>query len=203
MNVLRSVALLFAATALVVAGCSDGQVERNSSGQDIGYIAGQGTVTFIPPDERKPAPNFTGPLLDGGEFDLTDTHGDVVVVNVWGSWCPPCRKEAPALQAVYEDLADEGVQFLGINIRDTEVAAQAYEEEFGITYPSIFDPKGQTLLTFRDTLPPQAIPSTIVIDRNSKVAARVLGAITETSLRDLLGDVLADETRSSPSTEGA
>lgn len=154
MGLLRTAAILSAAAVMAAAGCSDGQVQRSDSGEDIGYIAGAGTVTFIPPEDREPAPEFTGPLLDGGEFDLADTRGDVVVFNVWGSWCPPCREEAPALQAVYEDLADQRVQFVGINICDTEVAAQAYEDEFGITYPSVFDPEGETLLAFRNTLPP-------------------------------------------------
>ncbi|MFW6092175.1 MAG: TlpA family protein disulfide reductase, partial [Actinomycetota bacterium] len=118
--------------------------------------------------------------------------GEIVVLNVWGSWCPPCRKEAPALQAVHEDLADEGVRFVGVNTRDDEVAALAFEEEFGITYPSVVDPDGRRMLAFRDTLPPNAIPTTLVIDRDGEMAARVLGEITESSLRGLLTDLIGE-----------
>lgn len=181
-----------ASLVILLVGCSDGQVQRSGDATQIGYIEGTGTVTVIPPDQRQPAPEFSGPLLDGGEFNLADARGDIVVLNVWGSWCPPCRKEAPALQAVYEDLADQGVRFVGINTRDNETDAQAYEEDFGITYPSVVDTDGRLMLAFRDTLPPNAIPTTLVIDREGRMAARVLGAITETSLRDLLADILQE-----------
>lgn len=181
--------------ALALAGCSDGQVTRASDSDNIGYIESDGVVSIIPPEKREPVPEFGGPLLGAeGEFSLADAVGDVVVLNVWASWCPPCRKEAPDLQAVSEELADDGVRFIGVNTRDgqTETAALAFEEEFGITYPSVVDPHGEALLAFRETLPPAAIPSTLVIDRAGRMAARVLGPIGETSLRDLVSDV-ADE----------
>lgn len=182
------------AVSLVVllVGCSDGPVQRSNDATQIGYIEGTGTVTVIPPDQRQPAPEFSGPLLDGGEFNLADARGDIVVLNVWGSWCPPCRKEAPALQAVHEDLADQGVRFVGINTRDDETAAQAYEDDFGITYPSVVDTDGRLMLAFRNTLPPNAIPTTLVVDREGRMAGRVLGSITETSLRDLLTGILEE-----------
>jgi thiol-disulfide isomerase/thioredoxin len=185
-----------AALAVVAAGCSDAQVGRTDErAAELGYIEGPGAVTFIPPDEREPAPEFGGPLLgEDGEFWLADAAGEVVVLNVWGSWCPPCRKEAPALQAVYEDVRDEGVQFVGINIRDNTTDALRYEEEFGITYPSVVDTDGRRMLAFRDTLPPNAIPTTLIIDRDGRMAARVLGEITELTLREVLDDVLAEET---------
>lgn len=200
----RGSVVLVAGLALAVGlgGCSDGQVTRNSSSENIGYIEGDGVVSIIPPEKREPAPEFGGPLLgDEGEFTLADAAGDVVVLNVWGSWCPPCRKEAPDLQAVYEELADDGVRFIGVNTRDgqTETAALAFEEEFGITYPSVVDPHGEALLAFRETLPPAAIPSTIVVDRQGRMAARVLGPIGRVSLRDLVADVVAER---QPTSEG-
>jgi thiol-disulfide isomerase/thioredoxin len=191
----NSVAALLATGALVLAGCSDGQVQRTETAGQTRYVEGSGVVTIVPPDERQPAPQFSGPLLgDTGEFDLAQANGDVVVLNVWASWCPPCRKEAPALQAVAADLADDGVRFVGVNVRDNETDAGAFEHEFGVTYPSVVDPTGTLLLAFRDTLPPSAIPSTLVIDRQGRLAARVLDEVTETSLRDLVGDIAAEET---------
>ncbi|SRR5690554_3597474 len=195
MRTFREIVVILGAAAVVaVAGCSDDPVQRTDDAAQTGYLEGSGTVTVIEPGEREPAPEFGGPLLGrDGEFDLADARGEIVVLNVWGSWCPPCRKEAPALQAVHEDLADEGVRFVGVNTRDNEVAALAYEEEFGITYPSVVDTDGRRMLAFRDTLPPNAIPTTLVIDRNGGMAARVLGEITEDSLRGLLTDLLRED----------
>lgn len=195
-------AVLAVLTALLLSGCSDGQVQRTDDTAQIGYIEGTGAVTTIAPEERDPAPEFGGPLLgsdgddgeDGGEFWLADAVGEIVVLNVWGSWCPPCRQEAPALQAVYDALADEGVRFIGVNTRDNETDAKRYEDEFGVTYPSVVDTDGRRMLAFSDTLPPNAIPTTLVIDRDGNVAARVLGAITEASLRDLITDILDEST---------
>jgi thiol-disulfide isomerase/thioredoxin len=196
MNTGQRIAAAASLLVLGLAGCTDGQVTREGDADNIGYIEGDGVVSIISPDERDPAPEFGGDLLaDGGTFDLAEAIGDVVVLNVWGSWCPPCRKEAPDLQAVHEELAGDGVRFVGVNTRDgqTETAALAFEREFGVTYPSVFDPNGEALLAFRDTLPPQAIPSTLVIDREGRMAARVLGPIGRASLRDLVSDIADEE----------
>ena len=189
----------FLAVTLVVAACSDGQVARNTGGQTR-YIEGSGAVTLVPPDSRDPAPDFGGPLLGGGEFDLAAARGDVVVLNVWGSWCPPCRDEAPDLQAVNESLEGQGVRFVGVNVRDNDVDALAFEREFGLTYPSVVDENGSLLLAFRDTLPPTSIPSTLVVDRQGRMAASVLGQITEASLRELVTTIAAER---SPADGGA
>lgn len=189
------------ATVLLLAGCSDGQVERGGDGQSR-YIEGDGVVSIIPEEERDPAPAFSAPLLSGeGDFELAAAQGDIVVLNVWGSWCPPCRAEAPALQAVHEATQDSGVRFIGINTRDTEAGARSFEEEFEITYPSVDDTAGTALLAFRDTLPPAAIPSTLVIDREGRMAARVLGPIGESSLQGLIEDVDAGSSTDEPSTD--
>jgi thiol-disulfide isomerase/thioredoxin len=190
----RRIITIMVGVVLAVTGCSDGQVQRSDDAAQIGYIEGS-SVTTIPPGEREPAPEFGGPLLgrDGAEFNLADARGEIVVLNVWGSWCPPCRKEAPALQAIHEELAEDGVRFVGVNTRDYNTTdALRFEEEFGITYPSVVDTDGRRLLAFRDTLPPNAIPTTLVIDQAGNLAARVLGEVTETTLRELIGDVLAE-----------
>jgi peroxiredoxin len=191
---MRRTVLLAAAAALLLAGCSDGQVERSDNANQAGYVAGDGTISIYEAAERETAPEFGGELLDGGDFQLADQLGDVVVLNIWGSWCPPCRKEAPDLQAAFETLEPEGVQFIGVNVREPNGTrpAQQFEDEFGITYPSIYDPKADALLAFRDTIPPAAIPSTLVIDRTGRIAARVLGPLGETTLTDLVREVAAE-----------
>lgn len=179
--------LLVAALGLGLVGCgSDGRVEPAA---EAGFVQGGGVVTVIDPDDREPAPAFAGSTLDGATVDLADQRGDVVVMNVWGSWCAPCRAEAPALAAVAEETDDDGVVFLGVNTRDTKTAATAFEDEFGIEYPSVVDSDGRLLLAFRDTLPPAAIPSTLVVDREGRMAARVIGPISESSLLSLVTEV--------------
>jgi thiol-disulfide isomerase/thioredoxin len=193
---MRRLAVFLGVALLALAGCSDGQVERSDNGDQAGYIAGDGTISVFDPAERKTAPEFGGELLDGGEFSLADSLGEVVVLNVWGSWCPPCRKEAPDLQAAYENLEPDGVRFVGVNVREPngKRPAQQFEDEFGITYPSVYDPKADALLAFRSTVPPAAIPSTLVIDREGRIAARILGPIGETSLTDIVREVAAEGT---------
>ncbi len=178
-------ALLVAA----LAGCSqaDGAAV---AGQ--GYIAGQGTVTAVGAAARDEPVRFRGTTLDGGTFDVRDHRGEVVVVNVWGSWCPPCIAEAPDLQEVWSEVEDDGVQFVGIDFRDNTAAARAHEDRFGVTYPSIEDEAGRVLLSLRGSLPPRAIPSTLVLDRRGRVAARVLGQVPASTLRALIGDALAE-----------
>lgn len=182
------------AVLLTLSACTDGQVRRGDRNEEQGYISGAGTITVTPVNDREPAPEFSAPLLgEDGDFHLSDHVGEVMVVNVWGSWCPPCRKEAPDLQAAYQDVKNAGVLFVGVNTRDDETNALAYIDEFGITYPNVDDTKGEALLAFRDTLPPSAIPSIVVIDSDGRVAARVLGAITKGSLKDLISDVIGKD----------
>jgi thiol-disulfide isomerase/thioredoxin len=183
----RTLLAASAALAVTLSGCGgDGRVEPAA---EAGFVQGSGVVTVVPRAEREPAPEFSGPTLDGGSFDLAEERGNVVVLNVWGSWCAPCRAEAPALVSVAEETSDDGVVFVGVNTRDTTTAAQAFEDEFEVPYPSVVDTDGRRLLAFRDTLPPAAIPSTLVVDREGGMAARVLGEISETSLRDLVTEV--------------
>lgn len=164
-------------------------VACTSSGDGgTGFVSGDPGLTVVPVEERRPAPIVTGEGLEGEE--LTSEHpGKVVVINVWGSWCAPCRKEAPDLEQAHQDTKDEAV-FLGINTRDASPApALAFQRSFGVTYPSVFDPQGRTLLQFADHLPPSGIPSTLVIDAQGRVAARVIGVIDQRTLTSLIGDV--------------
>ncbi len=156
-----------------------------------GFVTGDGTLTVIAVPERRPAPHITGTLIDGGTFDSATRAGKVLVYNVWGSWCAPCRKEAPALAAASKATSGKAV-FVGLNTRDLDKApAQAFVRSFDITYDNVYDPDGRLLLAFQGQLPANAIPSTIVVDGQGRVAARVLGEATEATLRGLVDDVAA------------
>ena len=167
--------------ALVLTGCGNAKQVATKS-----YVAGNGTVTFIDPKDRKTAPVLSGLTL-GGE-NLQVPHGGIVVVNVWASWCAPCRAEAPTLVALAQKY--QGVVFIGVLTRDSEVAARAFEKRFQIPYPTLVD--DSVLLGFRDTLSANAIPSTIVIDKKGLVAARISGQITVASLSDLIEKIHAE-----------
>jgi len=170
--------------AVLPAGCAQ------SMGGAEGFVAGSGTVTVLPEKQRVPAPELSGPSLDGGRLRLQDFTGSTVVLNVWGSWCAPCRDEAPDLVRAANRLEDEKVQFLGVNVREPGVAsAKAFVRSYDVPYPSIYDSDGSELLGFRGTLPPEAIPSTLVIDPQGRVAARVLGTVDTTTLVGLVHDV--------------
>lgn len=165
--------------ALAITACSSG------AGGAEGFVSGKTGLTRVPVEERVTAPVAVGPGLDGGEV-TTDHPGKVVVINVWGSWCEPCRAEAPDLQAAWEETHDVA-QFVGIDTRDPDPApAQAFVRAFGITYPSIFDPQGRSLLQFSGTLPPSGIPSTLIVDAQGRIAARVIGEVDQTTLVGLV-----------------
>ena len=184
----RAVALVLLAS-LTVAGCAD-----NSQG-DPGrrLISGDGVIEQIPVDRRDDVAPITGRLLDGRSFDSRDLVGKVVVYNVWGSWCAPCRKEAPVLQQVSQETRGQGVRFVGINVKDSDGPAIAFERSFDITYPSIGTADSpKALLAFGASLPPSAVPSTLVMDRQGRLAARVVGATTYGTLAALIDDVLEE-----------
>ncbi len=183
----RAVVLGVIGSALVVAGCSESRPAAEG-----GFVGGDGSITLVAPDQRQPAPKITGELLGGGTFDSADQLGKVVVYNVWGSWCEPCRKEAPALVAAAKATTDAAV-FMGINIRDPNPAQSlAFVRAFEVPYDSIFDPDGRVLLDFGKHLPPNAIPSTLIVDKEGRVAARVLGEVTEATIRGLVEEVAGE-----------
>lgn len=179
------VAVVVAAVALSAAGCTSGLSATQGTG---GYVSSNGAITVVSESERKPAPDISGPTLDAGSVSLSDFAGTVVVVNTWGSWCTECRAEAADLVEVDEQLGDE-VQFLGLNIRDNETAARAYETTYGVTYPSIFDPSSSLLLEFPPELAAIAIPVTYVVDVEGRVAARILSTTSASTLMGVIEDV--------------
>lgn len=187
----RFLAGLAASASMLLIGCTatSGDEPSRGAGQ-AGYPQSERNLTRIAPEQRELLPEISGPAL-GAESTLSsrDYPGKVVVINVWGSWCAPCRSEAPELQAASEQTK-ESAQFLGITSKDYDPApALAFTRAFSITYPSIFDPTGRVLLDFASVLPPSAIPSTMIIDSDGRLAARVLGPISTTTLVDMITDV--------------
>lgn len=171
---------------VVLTACSGGDSAAGS-----GFVAGDGSLVTIDASQRKPAPDITGTTLDGQTITLSDYLGKVVVLNVWASWCAPCRAEAPVLQKTWEDQKDSGVQFIGLDTRDSDTSAAQFVKRFGITYPNIIDRDGAQQLKFAGTLPPQAIPSTIVVDAQGRVAGRALGTVSESTLLALIKEARA------------
>lgn len=183
-----------AAAAMLLAGCSaTGGGGSSGVADQQGYVGSSGALTRIDPDQRTPGPTVSGVRLgdDKQTVSTADYPGKVLVLNVWGSWCPPCRQEAAGLQAASVATRADA-QFVGINTRDASPAApEAFLRAQGVTYPSIFDPSGQSLLQLAGQVPPSAIPSTLVLDRQGRVAIRVLGQVSEATLTDMVGEVAA------------
>lgn len=189
----RSKAAVLAVTlVLALAGCSTSSADEGTrTGSETGYVGGK-QVTIVKPSQRKPAPTVSGTKLGTAQTISSDRYaGQVLVINVWGSWCASCRGEASALEAASRKTAGKA-QFLGINNRDDSQAnGAAFVRAQGITYPSIYDPSGAQLVKFTGTLPPSATPSTLVIDKQGRMAVRVLGPINENTLVQAIDDVAA------------
>ena len=181
---LRTAALLLAG-ALALTGCS----KVGDTGSQ-NYISGEGQVTFVDPADRGDAIELAGDGLDGQPVDVADWRGQVVVVNVWGSWCPPCRAEQDELVEAAEKTAGTA-EFVGVNIRDTSVEnARAFVRNYDVEYPSIYSPDSRALLAFSGTLTPYSVPSTVILDAEGRVAASILGRIPSVlTLTDLVEDV--------------
>ena len=194
----RALSLTAAAVAAVtlLAGCaSDPLADQYASGTTKNYISGQGTINEIAVDDRAAPVEFEGDTDAGTTVSSADYAGDVLVLNFWYAGCPPCRVEAPDLEEISQTFAADGVKFLGVNVRDQTATSLSFASEFGITYPSVMDADdGNMLLAFAGTVAPSAVPTTLVIDRQGRVAARILGGIEGTSnLSTLIKDALAEE----------
>ncbi|MFC9278663.1 TlpA family protein disulfide reductase [Streptomyces collinus] len=193
----RSRAALLSAMAAVAAlslsACGNGGT--SGGGGNTNFVTGNNGIATAPRGERAAAPDLSGKTIDGRTLDVADYKGKVVVLNVWGSWCGPCREEAQYFAKVSKAYEGKGVQFVGINTRDTSTTpAVAFEKEHGIGYPSLYDPTGKLMLRFRKgTLNPQLIPSTLILDKDGKVAARALEALDDTALLKMLKPVLAEK----------
>lgn len=176
------------ACALPLAACSTIQ----GTGEK-GYVSANSQVREIAPADRGEPVELEAETLEGEPISLEDMRGDVVVVNVWWSNCGPCRKEAPMLNEVEQQTSDLGVRFLGVNIRDSSAAnGLAFQRRFDIGFPSVYDPSGQAILAFRG-VPPNAVPTTLVLDREGRIAARVLGDLPSAGTLEALATTVAEE----------
>jgi thiol-disulfide isomerase/thioredoxin len=177
--------------ATLLAGCaSDPLADQFRAGDNKNYIAGDGTVTEFALGSRPGFEAFVGTTESGQVLDSSAFEGNVIVVNWWYSACAPCRAEASDLAMLSVEFEDS-VQFVGVNVRDTAETALAFDRNFGIEYPSLIDAQsGQVSLAFTGVVSPQAVPTTIVIDRDGKVASRILGRIEASILRTLIQTVV-------------
>ena len=157
-----------------------------SSIAEESFVSGNGSTSFIKQSDRIAAPQLSGMTLSGTNY--TFSGGQVAVVNVWASWCAPCRAEAPTLAALSKKYSD--VAFIGILTRDNPATAEAFARRFALPYPTLID--DSVLIGFRKSLPANAIPSTVVIDRNGRVAARISGSVTVASMSELIEKVSAE-----------
>jgi len=180
------------ATVFLITGCSGTNAVSQSVSGSLGYGTGNQATTWVDPSQRAEVKYVTGLLLNGARFDLAHWRGHVVVVNFWGSWCGPCTGEARSLEQAYRDYKGQGVEFLGVDIRETPAQAEAFTRTHHVTYPNLSDPSNLVALRFHG-MPPNATPTTIVLDRNGRIAARHSGAILYTSLRDLIARVAAEK----------
>lgn len=181
--------------ALVLAACTsanDGLIESYEQGGDTGFISGDGSRQEIAPDERGEAVQFTGTAVDGSTVTSADFAGEVLVLNFWYAGCGPCRAEAPTLEATFQKT---GASFLGVNIYDGPEQATAFENTYGITYPSLLAKEDAALkLAFASWTPLQAVPITLVLDVEGRVAARFIGQVaSESILSTIVTDVAAEQ----------
>ena len=180
----------FVALGLLSAACTNKALGIPTTGSDINAAVGR-NVTQFAPAKRALKPTFAGELLGGGRLSGADLRGKIVVVNFWASWCQGCREEQPVLEQTWKKYESRGVQFVGIDIRDTRPNAKAFlrEFDFDVTYPSIFDDDQSLAYAFRVLAP----PSTFLLDRDGRVAVRITGITTVAGELDVLIDSLLSE----------
>jgi thiol-disulfide isomerase/thioredoxin len=179
-------ATVLAGTALAVVLLTGWASGGNSGVTDV---AGSTSAVLYSAGHRPLAPDFTATTLTGSRLSFSSYRGKMVVVNFWGSWCAPCRAEAPALGTLARQLQPDGVRFVGIDIRDEPDSAEAFMQQFDIGYPSLSDPDDEIALDFHSTVPPADIPTTLVIDRSGRIAARIFGESSYAQLKTLIDKV--------------
>jgi peroxiredoxin len=189
-----AVAALVVGATLLLAGCSnDPLASQYLAGDNKNYIAGDGTVTEIAQESRKASVDFTATTDSDKKVSAADYKGQVLVLNFWYAGCAPCRAEAPELATLSTQYDGKGASFLGVNVRDQTATAQSFSKKFDIEYPSVIDTDGAMQLAFSGTVSPNAVPTTLVIDKEGRVAARILGEVKDPDILDtLIRDTVAE-----------
>jgi thiol-disulfide isomerase/thioredoxin len=159
------------------------------SSSAVTYVDGNGQAVLYTAGHRPLAPDFTGTTLTGSRLSFSSYLGRVVVLNFWGSWCGPCRAEAPALAVAAHQYRPSGVAFLGVDVRDTPASAEAFVRDYGVSYPSVSDTSSVITLDFTTVVPIAGTPTTLVIDRTGHIAGAVFGTATYPELATILAKV--------------
>ncbi|WP_311209768.1 MULTISPECIES: TlpA disulfide reductase family protein [unclassified Aeromicrobium] len=185
MNIVRASLAAVLIAALTACGVVGGTTK---TGDDSANPVG---ITRLAPEDRVPGPEIAGADLEGQPVSTAQWHGQVAVINVWGSWCPPCRAETPVLNRLANELEGD-VPFLGVAVRESATTSLAFARKQDVPYPSISDSSGSLLARFAEPLPAAAVPTTYVLDRQGRVAVRVLDRVTYPTLKGLIEDVSAE-----------
>jgi thiol-disulfide isomerase/thioredoxin len=170
----------------------DALAKQAKAGDNKNYVAGDGSVTEFAVADRKTPVAIKGTLFDGTTVQPQDFLGKVTVLNFWFAACAPCRVEAPVLEELHKEFKDRGVSFYGVNLRDEKATAEAFEKTFNLSYPSFNDKDGAVLLSVSGIVPPGAVPTTLVLDKQGRVASRVLGEIQMGTLKALIASAVAE-----------
>ena len=187
-------ALAISALVLTTSACAnDSLADQFRSGDNKNYIAGDGTVTEFALGSRPKAADWSGITESGEALSSTQLEGVITVMNFWYAGCAPCRIEMPELIELQTELLPEGVQFIGVNVRDSAETSLAFARRIGMNFPSVMDAKtGSVVLGFTGVVTPQAVPTTLVIDAEGNVSARVLGRIDKGILTTLVKTVIEE-----------
>ena len=184
-------ALLVASACAALSACAGGGAGSPVS-PIVAPLAGTVSSGLIPVADRRPAPTLRGELVAGGQLDTASLAGKIIVLNFWASWCSPCIAESPNLVEVANATKASGVEFVGVDIKDEKAAARRHEKRFDVPYPSIYDDRGTNLLRFR-ALVPQSPPTTILVDRQGRIAARFIQGVTVDELSQPLQRLIAEQ----------
>lgn len=194
---LASIALAVVLAASLSSCASDPLADQYRAGTDKNYVAGDGTVTEYAEANRKPAVEWAGETADGSNLSSANLSGVVTVINFWYAECAPCREEAPTLVELEKQFQPSGVQFVGVNVRDSAETALAFARNFKITWPNVIDyQNADVLLAFTGIVSPNAVPTTLVIDGKGRVAARVFGLVEKATLKALIKTAVDEKAKS-------
>ena len=177
---------------VLLAACSTPPSASTGTSTDKGYTSADGTTKTWPAGQRTGPVELSGTDSDGKAQDIAGWRGDVVVVNTWYAACPPCRAEAPDLVALANDEKAKGLHVIGVNSTDAAGTAAAFARQFSVPYPSIIDTNGSAIAALQGVVPVNAVPTTVVLDREGRVAARILGRVDPSTLRSVVDQLLAE-----------